>query len=104
MAQHQQISSLTTVFDDSRSQLPMQWREIVDGDFVTVVDHTGLNAKRTVDGVHPEGEYLWVRLEGGQGRRLFHFQDGVKVLAHHQLNSAGTAASGPAVRPASVTR
>lgn len=54
----------------STATTPVHWNELCPGDLVLVLSgktsHTG-----TVDTVSTDGEYLWLLLNDGTGRRLF---------------------------------
>lgn len=54
----------------NNSATPAHWGELCPGDHVWVVcaksSHSGI-----VDAASADGEYLWLLLNGGHGRRLF---------------------------------
>lgn len=54
----------------NHSATPVHWGELVPGDHVWLVcaksSHSGI-----VDAASDDGEYVWLLLDGGHGRRLF---------------------------------
>ena len=62
---------------------------VVRGDAVTVDGPGGLLVVGTVDEVAPDGSVLWVREEGGHGRRMVHVTDGADVRRRGEAADAG---------------
>lgn len=63
-----------------REQETEDWLRLPEGSRVLLVDsreETGA----VIDAVMPNGSALWVWLDGGNGRRLIHCGDGVRVIA-----------------------
>ena len=65
-----------------RKKPPKTWSAFNEGDLVTVYLGSGFTMEGRIDTVHPEGETVWILLDDGSGRRLFHFQDDVTIMAH----------------------
>lgn len=52
------------------------WPALETDDHVALVDGHGLRFSGRVDALSTDHSCLWIRLDGGMGRQLFHHQDG----------------------------
>jgi hypothetical protein len=70
-----------------RRSLVDNWRELIAGDTVLLLEPgQGRQYKGTVDAISTDGTLLWLLLDDGDGRKLFHRVDGYQTLAgpqHH---------------------
>ena len=57
---------------------------LVRGDAVMVDGAEGLSLTGIVDDVAPDGSVLWIREDGGHGRRMVHETDDASVTALSQ--------------------
>ncbi len=56
-----------------------RWQELSAGDAVVVELGNGRSVRGVVDALVEDASVLWVELDGGKGRRLFHWEDGVAI-------------------------
>ena len=58
------------------------WRQLRQGDRVSVRLAPGVEASGLVDAVTADHSVVWVDLDGGRGRTLLHCSDGVEIRPH----------------------
>ncbi|MHA7261849.1 hypothetical protein ACX80W_01460 [Arthrobacter sp. TMN-37] len=57
----------------------VRWQELSTGDTVLVELPNGSSVPGVVEALVEDRSVLWVELDGGKGRRLFHWEDGVAI-------------------------
>lgn len=66
-----------------RRSVVADWCELIPGDSVLLLGPEGEpDYKGTVDAVLPDGTIVWLILDNGCGRRLFHHADGHQALVY----------------------
>ena len=58
------------------------WKNLQQGDRVSVRLAPGYETGGMVDAVTDDHSAVWVNLDGGRGRTLLHCSDGVEILPH----------------------
>ncbi|MDQ4503720.1 hypothetical protein [Sinomonas sp. ASV322] len=61
----------------------IEFARIERGEAIVVDGPHGLNLAGIVEDVAPDGSVLWVREDGGHGRRMVHVTDGATVQRQH---------------------
>ncbi len=59
-----------------------QWRQLSQGDRVSVQLAPGFETGGLVDAVTADHSVVWVDLDGGRGRTLLHCSDDVEIRQH----------------------
>jgi hypothetical protein len=57
----------------------VRWQKLSTGDSVVVELGDGHSEPGVVDALVDDASVLWVELDGGKGRHLFHWEDGVAI-------------------------
>ncbi|TDK25539.1 hypothetical protein E2F48_09825 [Arthrobacter crusticola] len=57
----------------------VRWQELSTGDAVVVELANGHSMPGVVDALVEDASVLWVELDGGKGRHLFHWEDFVAI-------------------------
>ncbi len=64
---------------DGAAAARVRWQELNTGDAVVVELGNGRSVPGVVDALGGDAGVLWVELDGGNGRHLFHWEDGVAI-------------------------